>query len=50
MVQWVVGSISHGGPIELFFIPATGVTKAIVCSIFLWDGAYKISFAAKQKK
>ena len=21
MVQWVVGSILHGGPIELFFVP-----------------------------
>ena len=29
MVQWVVGSILHGGPIELFLVPAkTGVTKA----------------------
>ena len=31
MVQWVVGSILHGGPIELFF--TTSVTKAVVCSI-----------------
>ena len=22
MVQWVIGSILHGGPIELFLIPA----------------------------
>ena len=37
MVQWVVGSILHGGPIELFLVPAiastTGVTKAVVCVI-----------------
>ena len=36
MVQWVVGSILHGGPIELFLVPAsamTGVTKALVCVI-----------------
>ena len=36
MVRWVVGSILHGGPIELFLIPAgvmTGVTKAMVCAI-----------------
>ena len=29
MLQWVVGSILHGGPIELFFIPAS----AVVCVI-----------------
>ena len=37
MVRWVVGSILHGGPIELFLVPAsapqTGVTKAVVCVI-----------------
>ena len=37
MVQWVVGLIRHGGPIELFLIPAsaptTGITKAVVCDI-----------------
>ena len=31
MVRWVVGSILHGGPIELFL---SGVTKAVVCVIF----------------
>ena len=35
MVQWVIVSILHGGPIELFLIPAsaplTGVIKAVVC-------------------
>ena len=29
MVQWVVRSIPHGGPIELFLIPAS----AMVCAI-----------------
>ena len=33
----MVGSILHGGPIELFLVPAscstTGVTKAVVCVI-----------------
>ena len=24
MVRWVIGSIPHGGPIELFLIPAKG--------------------------
>ena len=33
MVRWVDGSILHGGPIELFLVPATGVTKAVVCVI-----------------
>ena len=37
MAQWVVGSIPHGGPIELFLIPASAprleVTKAMVCVI-----------------
>ena len=23
MVRWVVGSIPHGGPIELFIVPAS---------------------------
>ena len=37
MVRWVVGSILHGGPIELFLVtssaPQFGVTKAVVCVI-----------------
>ena len=37
MVGWVVGSILHGGPIELFLVSSqcstTGVTKAVVCII-----------------
>ena len=37
MVQRVVGSIIHGGPFELFLIPASapqpGLTKAMVCAI-----------------
>ena len=32
MVRGVVGSILHGGPIELFLVPAS-VTKALVCAI-----------------
>ena len=31
MVRWVIESILHGGPIELF--STTGVTKAVVCVI-----------------
>ena len=37
MVRWVVGSILHGGPVELFpcfsQCSMTGVTKAVVCII-----------------
>ena len=38
MMRWVVGSIQHGGPIELFLVPVsasstTGVTKAVICVI-----------------
>ena len=35
MVQWVIGSIIHGGPIELFLIPASSprLSKAVVCVI-----------------
>ena len=37
MVRWVGGSIPHGEPTELFFVPAkcstTGVTKDVVCAI-----------------
>ena len=34
MVRWVIGSNLHGGPIELFLVPATtGVTKAVVYAI-----------------
>ena len=34
MVRWIVGSIVHDGPIELFLVPATtGVTKAVICGM-----------------
>ena len=34
IVRWVVGSIHHGGPIEIFLVPAgAGVQKAVVCAI-----------------
>ena len=28
----------------------TGVTKAVVCAIHLWDGAYKRTLAVKSKR
>ena len=36
MVRWVVGSILHGGRIELFLVLAsvqTVLTKAVVCAM-----------------
>ena len=37
MMRWVVGSIHHGGPIELYLVPASAprllITKALVCGI-----------------
>ena len=45
MVRWVVGSITHGGPIELFLVPASAprlvyqrLWYVLSC---LWDDAYK---------
>ena len=40
MVRWVVGSILHDGPIELFLVPASAPPPWYVLSC-LWDGAYK---------
>ena len=53
-VRWVVGSIPHGGPIELTShssqISTTGVTKAMVCAILHVDDAYKRTLAANGKE
>ena len=52
MVRWIVGSILHGGPIELFFVPAS-VPRLVqqrpwyVLSC-LSDSAYKITLAANR--
>ena len=32
-VRWDVGSILHGGPIELYQCIRTGLTNAVVCAI-----------------
>ena len=54
MVRWVVGSIPHGGPIELFLVPASsptfGVTKVVYALSCLWNGAYKRTLAAIQNE
>ena len=42
MVQWFVGSILHGRPIELFLGPASAPQLVYVLSC-LWDDAYKRS-------
>ena len=45
MVRWVVESILHGGPIELFLITATAPQLVYQRQWYvlscLWDGAYK---------
>ena len=51
MVRWVVRSITHDGPIELYLIPASAphtILKAVVSC--LWDGSYKRTLAANQKE
>ena len=47
MVRWVVKSILHGGPIELFLIPASA--PRLVYQM-LWDNAYKRTLAANRKE
>ena len=52
MVQWVIGSIPHGGPIDFFHssqCSTTGVTKAWYVLFCLWDDAYKRFLAANQR-
>ena len=34
MVCWVIGSNFHGGHIELFLVPASSVTKVVVCMCY----------------
>ena len=51
MVQWVVRSIHHGGPIVLFLIPTSApplrLRYVLSC---LWVGAYKICLAPNQNE
>ena len=50
MVQWVVGSILHGGSISHSSqYTTTGVTKAVVCVILSVRYAYKRTIAANWK-
>ena len=55
MMQWVIGSILHGGPIKLFLVLASalrlvyhGVSWCMLSC--LWDNAYKRTVAANRKK
>ena len=50
MVRWIVGLILHGGPIELFLIPASTPQLALYVLSCLWDVAYKRFLAANQKE
>ena len=50
----VVGSIPHGGFIELFLVPASAPRLVLQSSSYvlfcLWDEAYKITLAADRKE
>ena len=54
MVRWVVGSILHGGPIELFLVPSSAprlVEQRPWYVLFCqWDGASKRTLAANWKE
>ena len=54
MVLWVVGSILHGGPIELFLVPDSAPRLVYQRPWYvlscLWDGAYKRTLAANRKE
>ena len=54
MVRWVVGSIPHGGHIELFLVPASAPRLVYQRPWYvlscLWDGAYKITLAVNLKE
>ena len=54
MLRWVIRSILHGEPIELFLVPASAARLlkqrpwyVLSC---LWDGAYKRTLAANWKE
>ena len=47
MVQWVARWIPHGGPIEIFLVPAIAPQLVLSC---LWDGAYKMPIDANQNE
>ena len=53
MVRWVVGSILHGGPIELFLGPAMApqlVTQRLWYVLSCqWEGAYKRTLVVNRK-
>ena len=50
MVRWLVGSILHGGPIELFLIPVNAprlvYERPWYVVSWLWDDAYKRTLVA----
>ena len=54
MVRWVVGSILHGGPIELFLVPASAPRLVYQRPWYvlscLWDGAYKRTLTVNRKE
>ena len=54
MVRWVVGSILHGGPIQLFLVPV-GAPRRVYQRLWdvlscLWDGVYKRTLVVNRKE
>ena len=54
MVRWVIRSILHGGPIELFLVPVNALQHVSQRTWYVlscqWDGAYKRSLAANRNE
>ena len=53
MVRWVVGSILHGGTIELFLVPASDprpVNKGCGMCYPIFNDAYKRTLSANRKE
>ena len=54
MVRLIVGSILHGGPIELFLVPISAprlvYQRPLNVLSCLRDGAYKITLAVYRKE
>ena len=47
MAIWVIGSMHHGGPTELFLVLTCTRRKVVLCAT-LWNCAYKRTLADNQ--
>ena len=50
MARWVVGSILHGGPIELFLVPASDPRLVEQRPWYVCDDSHKITLATNRKE